>query len=51
MVRPQGLPQSEDIGPFKFALVPYEEHTEKEEEVGRVSGLEMKIEGWVHKLD
>ena len=37
--------------PFKFALVPHEQHTEEEKEIGGVSGLEVKVEGRIDKLD
>jgi len=51
IVRPQRFPQSENIGPLKFPLVPYEEHSEEEEEICRVGGLKVNIQLRVHKLD
>lgn len=51
IIRPQRLPQSKGISPFEFPLVPDEQHTEEEEEVGGVGGLKVQVELWVHELD
>ena len=50
-VGPQCFPQAKHIRPFELALVPDEEHSEKEEKVGGVSRLKMKIEGGIHELN
>lgn len=50
-VGPEGFPESEHIDPFEFALVPDEQHSEKEEKVGRVGALEVEVEVWIHELD
>ena len=34
VVRPEVLPQAQDIEPVEFALEPYQQHAEEEEEVG-----------------
>ena len=51
VVCPERFPQAKHICPFKFTLVPDEQHAEEEEEVGRVCGLEVKIKGWIHELN
>ena len=50
-IRPEPLPQAQDIRPLEFTLVPDEQHAEEEEEVGRVGGLEVQVELGVHELD
>lgn len=50
-VGPESFPQTEDIGPFEFALVPDKQHAKEEEKVGGVGGLEVQVEGWIHELD
>lgn len=51
IICPEGLPETEDVCPFEFALVPYDQHAEEEEKVGAVGGLKMKVELWIHELD
>lgn len=51
VICPQRFPQSKNVPPFKFALVPYQKHTEKEEEIRAVGGLEVKVELRIHELD
>jgi len=50
-IRPQAFPKAEYIGPFEFTLVPDEQHAEEEEKVGRIGGLKMQVQRWVHKLN
>lgn len=42
-IGPEGFPQAQGVDPFEFALVPDEEHAEKEEKVGGVGGLEVEV--------
>lgn len=51
IVRPQALPQTENIRPFKLTLVPDEKHAEEEKEIGRVGGLEVQVEFRIEQLD
>jgi hypothetical protein len=51
VISPKRLPESQDIGPFEFSLVPDKEHTEEKEEVCGIGGLEMEIEFRIHNLD
>lgn len=51
IVCPKGFPETEDVRPFKFALVPNDQHTEEEEKVGAVGGLEVQVELRIHELD
>jgi len=50
-VRPQGFPEPKNISPLELALVPYQQHAKEEEEVSRVSGLEVEVERGIHQLD
>ena len=51
IIGPQRLPQTEHVGPFEFALVPNEQHSEEKEEVCRVGGLEVQVKLGIHELD
>lgn len=51
IVCPERFPETQYVGPFKFPLVPDKEHSEEEEKVGAVRGLQMEVELRVHKLD
>lgn len=39
VVGPESFPETKDIGPFEFTLVPNQEHPEEEEKVGAIGGL------------
>lgn len=51
IVSPEGFPESQDVQPGEFALVPDEQHAEEEEEVCRVDALKVEVEFWVEELD
>lgn len=50
-IGPERFPETEYVWPFKLAFIPYEQHAEEEEKVGRIGFLEVEIEFWVHELD
>jgi hypothetical protein len=50
-IRPERLPESQDVDPHKLSLVPHKQHTKEEEEVCAISSLEMEIELWIHQLN
>lgn len=51
IICPKGFPETEDVCPFEFALVPYDQHAEEEEKVCAVGRLEVQVELGVHELD
>lgn len=40
-VGPETFPQTKNIAPFEFALIPDKKHAKEEEKVGRIGGLEV----------
>lgn len=50
-VRPEPFPESQHVHPVELSLVPYQDHSEKEEEVGAVGALEMIPQLRVHELN
>jgi hypothetical protein len=50
-IGPETFPQEEHVVPREFPLVPDQQHSEEEEEIRAVRGLEVKIELRVHELD
>ena len=51
VVSPEGFPETQDVQPWEFALVPDEQHAEEEEEICGVDALEVEVEFWVEELD
>ena len=51
IVSPEGFPETQDVQPGEFALVPDEQHAEEEEKVCGVDALEVQVEFWVEELD
>lgn len=43
VVRPQALPESENVHPFKLTFVPDQQHAEKEEEIGRLGLFQVEV--------
>lgn len=39
VIRPETLPESKYVGPFKLPLIPDEKHAEEEKEVGGIGRL------------
>lgn len=51
IICPERFPETENVRPFEFALVPDNQHAEEKEEVGAVGGLEVQVELGVHELN
>lgn len=50
VVGPEGLPETKDVGPLEFTLVPNQEHPEKEEKIGAVCRLQVEVKLRVEQL-